>query len=70
MKWSERILKSFRHAVRQPPKPGRVVMPRREDSIRDYPSAGLTPSRLIAVLQEADAHAGEDADQGHDDHEF
>jgi len=36
------------------PKPGRVVVPRAEDSVRDYPGVGLTPSRLTAVLQEAD----------------
>jgi phage gp29-like protein len=36
------------------PSVGRVVAPRAEDSIRDYPSAGLTPSRLAAILREAD----------------
>jgi phage gp29-like protein len=30
------------------------VFPRREDSVRDYPSAGLTPSRLLAILKDAD----------------
>ncbi len=37
------------------PKPGQVIFPRREDSIRDYPGTGLTPSRLMAILKEADA---------------
>jgi phage gp29-like protein len=32
-----------------------VLHPRAEDSFRDYPSAGLTPSRLTAILREADA---------------
>ena len=36
------------------PRPGQVILPRREDSRRDYPSAGLTPSRLAAILREAD----------------
>jgi phage gp29-like protein len=36
------------------PKVGRMIVPRKEDSVRDYPSAGLTPSRLAAVLREAD----------------
>ncbi len=36
------------------PKPGRVVVPRAEDSVRDYPGAGLTPSRLSGILREAD----------------
>jgi len=31
-----------------------MVFPRREDSVRDYPSSGLTPSRLISILREAD----------------
>jgi phage gp29-like protein len=31
-----------------------MLLPRAEDSIRDYPSAGLTPSRLVAILREAD----------------
>ncbi len=37
----------------QPPM-GQVIQPRKEDSVRDYPSAGLTPSGLAAVLREAD----------------
>ncbi len=36
------------------PRVGRVVVPRAEDSVRDYPGVGLTPSRLAAVLREAD----------------
>ncbi len=36
------------------PKLGRVIQPRKDDSVRDYPTAGLTPSGLAAVLREAD----------------
>lgn len=36
------------------PRAGRMILPRREDSLRDYPSSGLTPSRLSAILREAD----------------
>jgi len=34
---------------------GRVVRPWRRDSEHNYPSVGLTPSRLLAFLHEADA---------------
>ncbi|MFQ5489436.1 MAG: DUF935 domain-containing protein [Phycisphaerae bacterium] len=37
------------------PSPGRVVVPSADDQWRDYPSSNLTPSRLIAILREADA---------------
>lgn len=36
------------------PRPGQLIVPRKEDSVRDYPSAGLTPSKLAAILREAD----------------
>ena len=54
MKLTERILKAFRSDTGERPRPGRVVNPRAEDSIRDYASSGLTPSGLIAILREAD----------------
>ena len=54
MKWTQRIANALRPNSDRRPKPGRVVIPRAEDSVRDYPSAGLTPSRLAAVLREAD----------------
>lgn len=54
MKWTERIVNVLRAGSADRPRPGQVVFPRREDSIRDYPSAGLTPSRLFAILREAD----------------
>lgn len=37
-----------------PPSTGRLLAPRAADRLRDYPSAGLTPSRLTAILREAD----------------
>jgi phage gp29-like protein len=54
MKWTERIVNALRSGSQDRPKPGQVIYPRREDTVRDYPSAGLTPSRLLAILKEAD----------------
>ncbi len=50
--WMVNAVRRGRGAER--PRLGQMVMPRREDSVRDYPSAGLTPSRLTAILREAD----------------
>lgn len=38
---------------------GRLVAPWREDAARGYPSVGLTPSRALAILQNADGGAPE-----------
>ena len=54
MKWTQRVVNAWRATAASRPKTGQVVYPRAEDSVRDYPSAGLTPSRLTAILQEAD----------------
>ncbi|MCH8251060.1 MAG: DUF935 family protein [Planctomycetes bacterium] len=54
MRLSQRIVNAFGAVLDRPPKNGRLVFPRKEDSIRDYTSAGLTPSRLLAILREAD----------------
>jgi len=54
MSWKQFVVNAIRGKSDVRPKPGRVVMPRAEDSVRDYPSAGLTPSGLAAVLREAD----------------
>lgn len=54
MKWTQRIINAIRPATHNRPKLGRVVLPRAQDSFRDYPSAGLTPSKLAAILREAD----------------
>ncbi len=52
MHWMKRIVNAVRGVDR--PAPGRAIIPRKEDSVRDYPSAGLTPSKLAAILREAD----------------
>ena len=54
MKWTQRIVNALRAATDDRPKAGQTVFPRTEDSLRDYPSAGLTPTRLAAILREAD----------------
>ena len=54
MRWTQRLANAFRSNPKDRPKLGQLIFPRREDSVRDYPSAGLTPSRLAAVLREAD----------------
>lgn len=53
MKWS-RILAHAVRGLTARPEPGRLITPRPEDSQRDYPTSGLTPSRLITILREAD----------------
>lgn len=54
MAWGRRMWKALSGAKVDRPSPGRLAPPRKEDSARDYPSAGLTPSRLAAILREAD----------------
>jgi len=54
MGWTVRFIRAFRAATEDRPAAGRLVFPRKEDSVRDYPGAGLTPSRLMAILKEAD----------------
>ena len=52
-----KTLQRMFNAIRKPsprPRPGRVVVPRAEDTVRDYPGVGLTPSRLSGILREAD----------------
>lgn len=34
---------------------GRVIVPRRDDAFHTYPAVGLTPSRALSFLQQADA---------------
>ena len=56
MKWTRRLVNSIRsNRSQKRPAPGKLLNPRRGDSVRDYPSHGLTPSRLASILQEADA---------------
>jgi phage gp29-like protein len=45
---------AFQRRATDRPKLGRVALPRAEDSVRDYPGAGLTPSGLVSILKEAD----------------
>ncbi len=54
MKWTQRIVNALRAGPNQRPAMGQMILARAEDSLRDYPSAGLTPSRLAAILREAD----------------
>lgn len=54
MNWTQRIVNRFRDTNGRP-KPGQMLLPRAEDTFRDYPSAGLTPSRLAAILRDADS---------------
>ncbi len=39
------------------PRPGRIVVPEALDHWREYPADGLTPSRLVSILRDADAGA-------------
>lgn len=58
MKWTQRIahaLSSFGSSATV--SSGRIAPKRAEDALRDYPSSGLTPSRLMAILREADSGA-------------
>lgn len=56
MNWTRRLINSIRPApAGKRPSPGRVIQPRPEDTWRDYPSSGLTPSRLMSILRQADA---------------
>ena len=54
MKWMQRIAHAVRAIRNEAPKPGRMILPRAEDSVRDYPSVGLTPGKLVSILQEMD----------------
>ncbi len=55
MNWTQRVINSVRGRGRADVPRGRMIVPRREDAWRDYPSSGLTPSRLMSILREADA---------------
>jgi len=55
MRWTTRIVNAIRGGGRvSPPETGRLLSRRAVDSVRDYPSAGLTPQRLVSILREAD----------------
>jgi phage gp29-like protein len=56
MKLTQWIVNGLRGArVTRRPSAGRLLQPRAADTVRAYPSAGLTPSRLTTILREADA---------------
>ncbi len=56
MSLTQRIANAVQNLMRtRRPRPGRLIVPREDDRFRDYPSSGLTPSRLMALLREADA---------------
>lgn len=55
MSWMTRVANAVGFSLgTDPPQPGRLLRPRAVDSVRDYPSAGLTPRRLVSILREAD----------------
>lgn len=58
MKWTQRISLAL-SSLGSPTtaQSGRLAPKRAEDALRDYPSSGLTPSRLMAILREADSGA-------------
>lgn len=54
MKLTQRIINSLKSRPPQKPRLGRLLAKRPEDSIRSYPSNGLTPSRMASILRDAD----------------
>ncbi len=54
MSWMTRLVGKALGRGDVRPAVGQVVVPRKEDSVREYPSVGLTPSRLAGILREAD----------------
>lgn len=56
MTWTQRIINQFRlPSSNGKPRIGRLLQQRSEDTWRDYPSSNLTPTKLMAILREADA---------------
>ncbi len=54
--WLGRLVHSIRGGSRSAaPRPGRIVVPQKEDTWREYPADGLTPTRLAMILKAADA---------------
>ncbi|RJP30763.1 MAG: DUF935 family protein [Phycisphaerales bacterium] len=54
MSITQRLVNAVRGRMPVRPRPGTMIVPRPEDAQRDYLSSGLTPSRLIAILRQAD----------------
>jgi len=59
MRWVTRVVNSLRNGIAvdraRRPRVGRLVAGRREDFTWDYPTTGLTPQRLTAILHAADS---------------
>lgn len=54
MRWPKQILRAFRDRFAKLPTTGKLLTIRKQDSEREYVSAGLTPRKLIAILAQAD----------------
>jgi phage gp29-like protein len=54
MKLTQFIINAIRGKAVALPKPGQIIVSRPQDSLRDYPSSGLTPSKLAVILRAAD----------------
>jgi len=53
--WFRRLVHSVRGVSSgDRPRPGQLIMPRREDTWREYPADGMTPSQLTRILRAAD----------------
>ena len=53
--WFRRLVHTIRGGSgEESPRPGRLIWPRKEDTWREYPADGLTPSRLMQILRAAD----------------
>lgn len=64
MTLTKRIVNSFkRRFTNDPPRTGQLVQPRVEDSWRDYPADGLTPTRMAAILRASDDGAMDESMQ-------
>ncbi|MBN2560657.1 MAG: DUF935 family protein [Phycisphaerae bacterium] len=55
MGFLNRLVNSLGRGTGAAPRPGVLLGRRKEDAVRDYPADGLTPSRLVSILREADS---------------
>lgn len=54
MSLMRKLVNAVKRSPAPAPRPGVLLGPRREDALRNYPADGLTPSRLVSILREAD----------------
>lgn len=54
LKWTRRVINAIRGQPVERPSTSRVFRPLPQDTVRDYPGAGLTPNGLVTILREAD----------------